>query len=268
MAIDLIRAATGGLLLGVPLLFTLEMWAIGTHTEPRQIAGLLALTFLLLFALNRTAGFRSRADTTLGDALIDSVVALAVAIVVVAGVLALLGEIDAETSVRHALGKVANEVVPFSIGIGLARHFLREDRAEPDEGDEQGLSATVADVGATVAGAMVIALSIAPTDEVGVLAGQLEGVRLVFVIAVSLAASYGIVFVAGFANQRSRLAQRGVIQHPVTETVVCYLVALAVSWALLELFQRSDGSPAHRLTAVVVLGLPAAVGGAAGRLAV
>jgi putative integral membrane protein (TIGR02587 family) len=268
VAIDLTRAAAGGLLIGVPLLFTMEMWAIGTHTEPLQIAGLLALTFFVLLALNRTLGFRSRADTTLADALVDTVIALAVALVLVAGVLALLGEIDADTRMRHALGKVANQVLPFSLGIGVARHFLRQDRAESDEGDEPGLSPTVADVGATVVGAMAVALSIAPTDEVGVLAGQLEGARLLAVIGVSLVTSYGIVFVAGFVNQGRRFAQRGVIQHPVTETVVCYLVALVVSGALLALFQRLDGSPGHRLTAVVVLGLPAAVGGAAGRLAV
>ena len=56
---DVVRAVSGGLLFGVPLLYTMEVWWTGTHTEPHQMLVLLTLLALPIFALNRTAGFRS-----------------------------------------------------------------------------------------------------------------------------------------------------------------------------------------------------------------
>ena len=79
--------------------------------------------------------------------------------------------------------------------------------------------------------------------------------------------SYAVVFVAGFAGQDRRRRQRGLFQDPLTETLVTYVVALLVAGLLLWVFQR-DLSPADDLlTRSVVLGLPTAVGGAVGRLA-
>ena len=86
-------------------------------------------------------------------------------------------------------------------------------------------------------------------------------------MAASLLASYGIVFVAGFGDQEGRHTQEGPFQRPITETVVSYLVSLGVAAVLLWLFQRGGAPFDDLLTRVVVLGFPAAVGGAAGRLA-
>ena len=90
---------------------------------------------------------------------------------------------------------------------------------------------------------------------------------LLVVVAVSLVTSYAIVFVAGFSRQTERHSQTGIFQQPATETILCYLVALAVAVVLLWLFQREVDPPGDLLDRVVVLGFPAAIGGAAGRLA-
>ena len=86
---------------------------------------------------------------------------------------------------------------------------------------------------------------------------------------VSLLASFCIVFVAGFSKEQQRRNQEGVFQHPLSETVACYLVALVGSAVMLWYFQRLDLSAPWQetLSHVVVLGLPASIGGAAGRLA-
>ena len=93
---------------------------------------------------------------------------------------------------------------------------------------------------------------------------------LLSVVVLSVAASYVIVFVAGFGDQPSRRGQEGLFQHPMTETVSAYLVALLSAAAMLWFFQRIEGPvlSAATFTQVLLLGLPAAVGGAAGRLAV
>ena len=270
---EVVRAVSGGLLFGVPLLFTMEVWWTGSHTDPIQMLTVLAMLFVPLLILNSTEGFRSSRDVRLRDAAADSVESLAIGVVVTAVVLILLREVTAETPVQVALGKVLYEAVPFCLGIGVARHFLHGGRTgtdsegEDDSDGDSGLSADLADLGATTIGATFVALSIAPTDEVPLIASSMSPAWLLVVIGASLAFSYAIVFVAGFSGQEGRHGQEGPLQHPLTETIVCYLVALMVAAFLLWMFQRGLDPASDLLTRVIVLGLPATIGGAAGRLA-
>lgn len=277
--VDLTRAAAAGLLFGIPLLFTMEVWWTGSHTSPGRLLAVLALIFVPVLVLNRTQGFRAESDTRWRDAFVDTVETIAIAFLLTALVLVLLREIDATTPLRAALGKVVFESVAFAIGIGIAQHFLRHGRLEGDgegggdgEGSEKagrsGAVATLADVGATVIGAIFVGLNIAPTDEIPMLAAAMGPLALVAVVLASLVFSYAIVFEGGFANEEQRRSQPGLFQHPVTETAASYIVALLTAFAMLWLFQRVGGPWTVTLSHVVVLGMPAAVGGAAGRLAV
>jgi putative integral membrane protein (TIGR02587 family) len=265
----------------VPLLYTMEVWWTGTHTGPALMLVVLGALAMPVLALNMTAGFRATRDARLRDAIADTVEALAVGILLTAGVLILLREIDGTTSPQAALGKVVYECVPVCLGIGVARHFLTgrrsgddEDTGEGpdelagDEDDDDPISATVADLGATILGAVFVSLSIAPTDEVPMIASAMSPIGLLALMAASLATSYAIVFVADFRSQAARHAQTGPFQRPITETMVSYLISLAVAGLLLWLFQRGTEPPADLLSRMVVLGFPAAIGGAAGRLAV
>lgn len=291
---DLVRAASGGLLFGAPLLFTVEVLWTAEHTGPERMAFVLLLSFVPLVALNRTEGFRSTRDVRFRDALMDAVEGVALAVVLVIAVLVLLGEIDSDTPLQVALGKMAYEVMPFCIGIGVARHILRGGGSEGDaddgesgagtpEGGDSGeedapadalaagstpLNATLTDLGASMIGSVFIALSIAPTDEVPLLAASRSPLWLVAIMAASLVIAYAIVFVAGFSGQSDRHAQAGLLQSPVAETVTSYVVALIAAYLMLATFQRVDGPWQLTLSHVIILGLPAAIGGAAGRLAV
>jgi putative integral membrane protein (TIGR02587 family) len=265
------------MLVGIPLLYTMEVWWIGSATGPVRMLAVLLLAFVPVFLLTRTSGFRSSKDVRLIDAAIDSVDAVAVALACVSVVLVLLREITTTTPLAEALGKIVYEALPFSIGVALARDFLRRSRDSGDDTtdsaggkDDTGLNATLVDIGATVIGSVFIAFNIAPTDEIPMLAAATSPGWLLAVVGASLVISYGIVFEAGFANQAKRRAQVGIFQHPLTETVVCYLTALVSAAVMLWLFQRFDlGAPwPMSLSHVILLGLPACVGGAAGRLAV
>lgn len=273
---DLVRAASGGMLFGVPLIFTHEMWRAGTLARPATMACVLLGGLGVVTVLNRTSGFRSVRDASWSDAAVDGVVAMGLSLVLVTLVLLGLRIIDADTTSREMLGLVVYQAWPFAFGVAAARHYLSGSRDTDDESDDDdddasttsGISAGVADLGATVVGAVFVTLNIAPTDEVAELASRVRGPSLLLVVVGSLAISYAVVFAAGFTSQPSRLRQHGPLQHPVTETVVCYLVSLAAAWLLLTVFGRTTGSTVLPLSAVIVLGLPAAVGGAAGRLAV
>ena len=274
--INLVRAVSGGLLFGIPLLYTMEVWWVGTYTEPARVFAVLLLTFLPVWFLNRTSGFRSTKDVRLADAAMDSVETVALGVVTAGALLFLLQEITFSTPIAEAVGKVSFEAMPFGIGIALAHHFLRRGRTDGDESgsgngakENDRLHATVADIGATVIGAVFVAFNIAPTDEVPMIASALGPYALVALIVVSLLVSFCVVFVAGFSNEEQRRNQPGIFQHPISETVACYLVALIASGVMLWYFQRLDASAPWQETLghIVVLGLPASVGGAAGRLA-
>jgi putative integral membrane protein (TIGR02587 family) len=275
----LARATTGGMLVGVPLLFTMEMWWSGQRTAPSRTALVLAGVMVVLFVLHRTAGFRTTRDVHLADAAADSAVSLALGLVLSGAVLVLLREIDMATPVWIAVNKAAYQAIPFALGAGVARYVLtdsRDDREQDrdvgtgtdDDNDDGPVSATVADIGASAIGAVLLGMAIAPTDEIPMLDSAIEGPWLVALVLASLAISYAIVFVAGFSGETERKAQHGWFQHPVSETVMCYLVALACALALLWMFHRLGSTPYQALTHAVVLGLPMAIGAAAGRLAV
>lgn len=265
---DLVRAVSGGLLFGIPLLYTMEVWWVGTYTEPSRVLAVLLLTFLPVWFLNRTAGFRSGKDVRLVDAVIDSIETVALGILTAALLLFMFKEISFDTPVAEAVGKISFEAMPFGIGIALAQHFLRGSRSDRSKRKDQ-LHATIADIGATTIGAIFVAFNIAPTDEVPMIANALGPYSLLIVMLVSLLVSFSIVFVAGFSDQESRRNQQGIFQHPLSETVACYLVALVGSFVMLWYFQRLDASAPWQetLSHIIVLGLPSSVGGAAGRLA-
>jgi putative integral membrane protein (TIGR02587 family) len=275
---DLLRGACGGVLFGVPLLYTMEVWWIGSIASPRSMLLVLAGAFAVVLVLNRTGGFRATNAGGMGDAAMDAVEALAIGLVCVTAVLILLREITSATPLREGLGKVVYEAAPFVVGVGLARQFLSKGRTGDDDGESSGdgsdgdhsINATLADVGATLLGALFFGFNIAPTDEVPMIASAMSPAWIVAAMAASLVVSYAIVFEAGFSAEHRRLEQPGVIQHPVTETVVCYLVALVASALMLLFFQRwSFGDPlVVVLERTIVLALPATVGGAAGRLVV
>lgn len=275
---DLARAAMGGLLFGVPLLYTMEVWWSGARTSPVRNLAVLAIAMAVVVVLQRTSGFRQARDVTWADAAVDAVKAVALSLVVVTAVLVLLRQITADTPSNVAVGKIVHQTLGFAIGASLARQYLTEGRDELGGGDDEdepsaggsghAINPTIADVGATVIGSMFIALNIAPTDEVPMLATALDAPWLIALVLASLVLSYCVVFVAGFSGQRQRRAQLGVFQHPITETLICYLVSLVTAAAMLALYHRWNGPWQVALSLVIVLGLPACVGGAAGRMAI
>lgn len=268
---DIIRGASGGFLFGIPLLYTMEVWWIGSSTKPAQMSIAIVTTFAVVLLLTRTEGFRKTKDIRWLDAAIDTVEAIAIGIVCAAVILFLLREIKPDTPLQQALGKIIFEGLPFSLGVALASGFLSGDRYESSDSDsEPMINPTVADIGATLIGAMIIAFNIAPTDEIPMLAAAISPPWQLAIIAASLLISYGIVFAAGFTYQAKRQQHQGIFQRPLSETVMAYLVSLAASAFMLFFFHKLsfDDPWSVWLGYTLVLGLPATVGGAAGRLAV
>lgn len=123
---DLVRAAAGGMLFGIPLLYTMEVWWIGSATTPAGMAAVFALTFVPVILLIHTAGFRRSRDFRWADILSDAVEAVAIGVVSVATVLVLLQEITLDTPFSETLGKIVYEATPFALGAAVARHIFSQ----------------------------------------------------------------------------------------------------------------------------------------------
>ena len=277
---EIISGASGGFLFGIPLLYTMEVWFIGSYVKPAILLGILAITFIIILLINRIEGFRPQESATVPGAIAETLETLAIGMVCAGLMLIILKRIDWQTSLTEALGKIIFEGVPFSLGVAFSRSLLNGDsEIDLDEGKEQDRSKsnraiawkdTIADFSATLFGALFIAFSIAPTDEIEVLAASTSAAWLLLIMATSLIISYGIVFASQITNYQQRLQQPGLFQTPQSETVISYLVSLIIGMLMLWFFQKITVSDPWYvwLRYSIVLGLPASIGGAAGRLAV
>ncbi len=268
---DLTRGFSGAYLFGIPLLFTMEMWWIGQYADLWKLVAFLAIAFLANLGLAYFAGFEQAAifDTPVPQA----VKAVAIGLVASVVVLLVLNRIQPGDPLDSILGKVIIQAVPLSIGASVANAVFSSRGEGRAGGGGEGASPwkdTFNDLGATLIGAAFIGFSIAPTEEVPMLAAEMGYWHELALMGLSLAISYAIVFESGFDPRASQQGGQALFQRPITETVVAYVLSLLASLLALYLFDRVElGDPLpYVVSQTLVLGLPAAVGGAAGRLAV
>jgi putative integral membrane protein (TIGR02587 family) len=267
-----LRAIAGGLLVGLPLLWTMEVWEDGAVLDPGKLLVLLGVGFAVVIGFNALAGFRR--DRTVTQLLVDSVQAMGLSALVAALALAVLGRLDLSLGPQTIAGRVAIETIPVAFGMSLAATVMGEpDRDSGGPGDEgkSGRQApgSVHRLAVASAGALYFALNIAPTDEVRLLAATSSPPQLLVAVLASLAIGLAIVFHAEFRGGLSGAGWRvvGPLGTPLGETAAAYLLALLVSLVLLWAFGSTDGAtPAAILAQVVLLGIVAAFGAAAGRL--
>ncbi len=270
---DLVRAVGGGLFIGLPLLFTMEMWAHSFLLPSWKIVVLIGVAFVVVVGYSAVSGFRR--ERTWGELLIDSVETLGIAAVVAAVALLLLGRIGLETGLRDAVGKIALEMIPVAFGVSLAGTQLaspEDDADDADQGSSVGDDVGVGTFGRLFVGAgaaLVFALNIAPTEEPMLLGIEAEWWLLLLVVPATLAMTFAIVFYADFRGGRSLEGGERPLDHPVSETLAAYAVSLLVSLLLLWAFGRTDGVSASALAGqTVMLAVVASFGAAAGRLLV
>lgn len=285
---DLLRAVAGGAIVGLPLLYTMEMWWSGITLSSWHLLAALAGIVGVNFLFSLLSGFRESYSFT--DALSEAVTSVGIGIVFSTLVLALIGSLNFDMAPIEWIGKILLEAVAVSVGVSFANaQVLGKSRSgEASGGGAQGSGAQggasqaetqgspeqrqlrqdLRDVGATLAGATVFAMNVAPTEEIVMIAVRLEPWQQLVMLASLPVLAYIILFASGFEQQKTHVP--GPLQHPWAETAMIVAMSLGVSFALLVLF-GFPGSLSHASTAVattITLGLPATIGGAAGRLIV
>lgn len=272
---DLLAAVAAGSIVAMPLLFTMETWWRGMTMSPARLLALLAAIFLVNFLFNFLSGFREGA-LRLADAAEEAVTAVGLGIVLAAAILALIGELTLADSRQVMAGKVLLEAAVVSIGVSFANTQIRGRSRRGENGKPKNeafldlerlqMRADLRDFSAAAAGATVFSLNIAPTEEVQMVAAQLSDWQHLILIAASLLLCYVIMFATGF--EEHHVYVESLFQSPAVETLVTCAVAYLVAGALLYFMGFADPAAQPRVFAshIAVLGLPACVGGAAGRL--
>jgi putative integral membrane protein (TIGR02587 family) len=256
----LARAAAGALIFSFPLLMTMEMWEFGFHMDRLRLSLFLLVTSTVVFGLSRFAGFRD--TTNAADDALDALAALLVGFVISAGLLALFGLLTLATAPREAIGMIAVQAAPASIGAVLANKQLQarsETRSKEDRAGYLGQLFLMA------AGALFFAFNVAPTEEMILIGFKMTPWHALALVAISLLTLHALVFSVGFAGGESHESQGLAFLH---YTLAGYGAALLVSLYILWTFGRLDDGLSDTVRAVVVLGFPAAIGAAAARLVV
>lgn len=259
------RGIIGGLIFSIPLLFTMEVWWAGFTAGPLRLLAGLAGTAALLLAYNAVAGIHHEHD--LADVAIDSVEELGIGLLVSLAVLVLLGRIDGATPPAEAVGKVLVAAMTVAIGVSIGTAQLGE-RDTPANPRAHGLAPRghLNSAVLSLCGAVLLAANVAPTEEIVVIGAQLAPASLLAIAGTSLGLALVTLFYSELAGSHRLTAAR----HPraiVQGVVVAYAVALASSAALLWFFGRFDQASLRAVVGqTVVLGMPATLGAAAGRL--
>lgn len=260
---DLGRAVAGGLLVGLPLLWTMEMWEYGAILPPLKLLALLAAGTVIVFGYTALGGFRR--ERSHPEMLVDVAQGVGLSVLVAAGALVLLGRLEPGTGLGVAVGQVALLAIPVAFGTSLAATVLSES-SDADEG-----RAPVGPIGRlTVAagGALYFALNIAPTEEVRIVGTAVPPLLQLVAVGVSLLVGYGVVHHLEFRGGGSR-AGNGPLDTAAGETIAAYAIALAVALLMTWAFGLTDGLGVGAIVGqVVMLGVVASFGAAGGRLLV
>jgi putative integral membrane protein (TIGR02587 family) len=258
----LARAAGGAIVFALPLLMTMEMWWLGFTMDRARLLILLVLLLPTLVLLSYHAGFEATASWR--DDILDALVAYGIAFVTSAIALWLLGILTPETTAIDAVAMVCVQTVPASIGAMLARSLLSGEHADADE---RPGSTYAGEIFIMAIGGLFLAFSIAPTEEVVLIAYRLSPMKTILLALVSLALMHVFVYAVEFRGQVQRAAHTTPAGEFLRLTVVGYAVALTISAYVLWTFGRDEGvHVAEFARAAVVLAFPAALGAAAARL--
>jgi putative integral membrane protein (TIGR02587 family) len=258
------RAFGGAIIFALPVLMTMEMWWLGFYMNNLKLALFLILTIPFLTGLSYFVGFRKTFKVK-EDAM-DAFVAYAIGFATSALILFMFSIIDIEMPLGEVIGKISLQAIPCSIGALFAQSQLgggqnnKKDNTQRDTGYSGELFIMLA-------GALYLSFSLAPTQEMVLIAYKMNSWHLLGLLFLSLFIMHSFVYAMEFKGQATPPKGSTFWSLFLRHTIVGYAIALLVSFYILWTFDRTGGQSAYQtLNSVIVLGFPAAVGAAAARL--
>jgi putative integral membrane protein (TIGR02587 family) len=261
---EVVRDLGGALLFGVPVVYTMEVWWLGEASNLSTLGVMVLLGALVAGALRWSTIGAIGLPGALLAGLRCAAMSLALAVVLAW----LIGELALDDSLAKVLGVAAAIGIPLSLGAALGAVLFRDPGAREGEETDTDDVPVGRDLAAAALGALFVALPVAPTEEVPLVAASIDVWRLAALPIACLAISYAILFASGFLAHRGR-ARDIDLRTAVWATGASTATGLVVAAALLVAFGMLDTAspPAEVARSIAALAIPAVVGAAAGRLA-
>jgi putative integral membrane protein (TIGR02587 family) len=258
-AIGLMRALLGAMVFALPLLMTMEMWELGVVMEPLRLALLLGVTLPMLVALSYYAGFER--TFSLVDNILDALAAMAVSALGCLIVLALFGQLGPAVTWNDAVGRLAVLSFGASIGALLADKQFNDGPEESDGASHRKEHGLFSRLFVMAIGAVFLALNVAPTDEVEIIAAAMSPLQAALLAVVSVVALHAIL--TGVDSEAGETVAGRFVRRTMAGYGVCLLMCGYILWS----FGRTDGIAAPEVVErIVVLAFPASLGAGAARL--
>ena len=196
----------------------------------------------------------------------DAFAAYAVAAIWSALILWLMGIISLTMPVSEIVGKIAIESVPAGFGAMLGGKMLGEKRVRGNEADRKTY---VGQLFLMVTGAMFLAFSVAPTEEMILISFQMSPLQSAALMLLSLILLHGFVYTVGLKGEEKPPGATSFWSIFLRFSVVGYAIAAVVSFYLLWTFGRVEDTGTLQIAAMVaVLAFPGAIGAALARLVI
>jgi putative integral membrane protein (TIGR02587 family) len=261
----LARAFGGALLFALPLLMTMEMWALGAAMERCRLAVYLLTGLPILLGLSYYAGFEQ--TFRLKDEILDALAAFAVGMLLSAGALSLFSVVGHGMPADEIVGKIVVCALPASIGALLAgKQFAMRQMDDTREKAEAGL---LGKLFIMLVGALFLAFNVAPTEEMVLIAYKMAPWQGLLLMIGSIALLHVVVYGLGFPGEDERRGDASLRRTFLVYTAPGYAIALLVSYYALWTFTRLEGASLHeRAMMTVVLAFPGALGAATARLVI
>lgn len=288
------RGIIGGLLFSFPLLYTMEVWWAGYTTEYIYLLLLMLFTYVVLLGYNRYAGMHPSVKWK--NIFMESIEEMGIGITLSFLVLYMLNRLNLDNGFHDVVGKVVIEAMLVSIGVSVGTAQMgssANDENEKDNSNNDGArqkenksssvgkvesvrhsegkktdrrSGKLAMVILAICGSLLVASTVAPTDEIVMLAAQCNPYQILAIALVSILLSMLTGYFSNFKGterKEMKLNSKDILYV----TFLCYISALFISGFLLWFFGRFQNLSVHAIVnQIIVLGLIASMGGSAGRL--
>lgn len=227
-AIAYSRGLVGGMLVGVPVLMTMEIWEQAFVVPAWRLLLLYVFNFGILLVLQHFSGLHHR-KTPLGQAR-AALVAYGIGIVASAVLMLAMKIIDTSTNLRDLVGKLILESIPVSIGSSVAMSEFGDESHVADQRRE-GVGYW-GSLGMALAGAAFFGFGVSATEEEIRVGAQLDWWHALLLVLISVAQVAAIVFAVGFRSKRKheKTPARTIVSEAVSTYAVAVLAAAYFLW--------------------------------------
>lgn len=259
---DLARSYGSAFIFSFPMLMTMEMWWLGFYIDRTRFLIFVILGILLVALISFYEGI---ADTFGGkDDILDTLVSYFVGFSLSAVMLFLFGVIAPGMPVEEVVGKVGIQAIPASFGAVLGEAVLGSSGERPKETRATTYAGQMV---LTVAGALFLAMSVSPTEEMLLIGIQMNLWQALALTLFTLLVTHIFIYAANRGQEDKTNApffDRGLMLR---FTLVTYAVVLLASAYILWTFGTLDGlDVTNAIKATIVLSFPAALGASASKL--